>query len=216
MDCIYDVQYILALFGLVIIQALVLLVFLGIYGWASREKNVITIPAQKYFRIELDSLKDTVFIPILLGIVISLGFLLIRGFFFPNDYVPASIPISILFVSSVVLAPIMETIADQGLIFLIVLSAYQAVSKKKGNAFSLYTPPRNALLTALIVQGAVFGILHFNDFTGFFIFKMIYTALDGLVLGYLCWANNRNLLPVMFCHAAFNITSILLQPYLLC
>lgn len=216
MACPFDPQYVGLFSGFVIAQIGIFLVYLGLYFLASYKQILMKIPAERFFRIKFDSLTHTIIIPVTAGILLSLGFLFLRPVFAPSEPPPTALPLSILLIFSVVMAPVLESIATQGLVFLIALSAFMTNKNKKSEQSSVFSPSKEALVFALIIQGAVFGLGHFNDFTGFFAFKMIYTAIDGLVLGYICWSNNRNLLPVMLCHMAFNITAILYQPYILC
>ena len=214
--CPFDAEYVRVMLGMIPLQFVVFLVFVSLYLLASYKQILVKTPAEKFFRFKFDSLKNTVAIPIAAGITLSLGFLLLRAILAPTEPAPAALPLSVLLLSSVVTAPILESIADQGLVFLIALSAFNALQNKRNSNSSIFQPTLKVLVAALLIQAAVFGINHVNALTPFYLFKMMYTGFDGLVLGYICWSNNRNLLPVVLSHMAYNITAILFQPFIFC
>jgi len=216
--CTYNSELFSNVLSLLISQIFLFLIFFFIYAYVKYLK-FIDVPAKKFFRFKFDSFKNTILIPVGVGVVVALIFNIFRLTFYPVESTPSIIYFSALIFNGVIVAPLLESIAVQGLFFLTVLSAITYLQRKINSKLSVLKPSREALATAIIVQAFVFGMNHYSsspNLLGFLAFKAAYTAIFAIILGLMCWFNDRNLLPVVVCHAFFNLSLISAQAFIPC
>jgi|GEM_PF-5315879 len=218
--CSYDSELFSNVLILLLFQIKAFLPFLLIYlGIFIYNKKIIQIPAEKFFQLKFDSFKSTLLVPIGAGIAMALIFNFLRLAFFPVESTPSVIYLSALLFNGVLIAPILESIADQGLVFLTMLSVFVYLQNNAKHKTSVLKPSRLILIIAILIQAFVFGISHYSDepnLSNFLAFKAVYTTIFAIILGVICWLNNRNLLPVMICHASYNVILILSQTFIPC
>lgn len=175
--------------SLVIANALMVLVFALVY-------KIIKKPLQERCDIKPKPL-GTILRVIVLGIIAQLAVQYILSAFI--DKIPASwikaleknnasltcAPESIVFISTVILAPIAEEILMRGLVLRSI--------RKATNTW-----------TAIILSSVIFGLLHGNPI------GIIYAASLGVLLG---WVSVKldSILPTIIMHMAFNWTSLALS-----
>lgn len=166
----------------------------------------------RQIRLEYDSLKSTVLVPVGLGLCMFAVIVALSVLFHHNFAVGFGFPTFLgLFISGI-LAPINEEIVFRGLIFWVegmvlatVLWNFRA-RLKPGGKFKEYAPlPEFGVYLVLLAQAAIFSFLHFDGNLPIFAFKM----LSGLVSGCLFYFNNKNLLPAMVFHAVSNAMVII-------
>ncbi|MFA4982621.1 MAG: CPBP family glutamic-type intramembrane protease [Candidatus Micrarchaeia archaeon] len=218
--CSYDSELFSNVLFLLLSQIKAFLPFLFIYlGVFIYNKKIIQITAERYFRLNFDSFKNTILIPVGAGVVMALIFNFLRLTFFPVESTPSVIYLSALIFNGVIVAPILESIADQGLVFLTMLSVFVYLQNNAKRKTSVLTPSKSILIIAILIQAFVFGISHYSDepsLSNFLAFKAAYTTIFAIILGVICWLNDRNLLPVMICHASYNVILILSQTFIPC
>jgi len=216
--CTYNSELFSNMLSLFLFQIVGFLIIFFFYAYVKYLK-FIDVPAKKFFRFKFDSFKNTILIPIAVGIAVAIIFNISRLALYPVESIPSIIYLSALIFNGVIVAPLLESIAVQGLFFLTVLSAITYLQRKINPKLSVLKPSKEALATAIIAQAFIFGMNHYSsshDLFGFLAFKAAYTAVFAAILGVMCWFNDRNLLPVVISHAFYNLTLISTQAFVLC